>query len=82
MNLSDWIGFTGVAILLLAFLLNLMKKLSAASIIYLLMNLLGAGLACLASIMINYIPFIILEAAWTLVTAVTLINILLAKKTG
>jgi hypothetical protein len=81
MNLSDWIGFTGVAILLIAFLLNLLKRLSTDSPPYILMNMIGAGLACVASIMINYIPFIILEAAWTLVSVVTLIRIISSKKT-
>jgi hypothetical protein len=28
------------------------------------MNIAGAGMACLASVMINYIPFILLEAVW------------------
>jgi hypothetical protein len=81
MNLSDWIGFTGVTILLIAFLLNLLKKISANSLTYILMNISGAGLACLASVMINYIPFIILEAAWTLVSVVTLIRTIAGKKT-
>ena len=81
MNLSDWIGFAGVTILLIAFLLNLLKKISANSLLYIIMNMGGAGLACLASVMINYIPFIILEGAWTLVSAVTLIRVLVSKKT-
>ena len=81
MNISDWIGFTGVTILLIAFLLNLLKKISANSLLYILMNMVGAGLACLASVMINYIPFIILEGAWTLVSLITLIQIIFSKKT-
>ena len=81
MNLSDWIGFTGVTILLIAFLLNLLKKIPASSLLYILMNIVGGGLACLASVMINYIPFIILEGAWTLVSVVTLIKAVLSKKT-
>ena len=74
MNLSDWIGFTGVAILLLAFLLNLLKKIQANSLPYILMNIIGAGLSCLASWMIHYIPFVILEAAWTVVSIFALIR--------
>jgi hypothetical protein len=45
------------------------------------MNMVGAGLACLASVMINYVPFIILEAAWTLVSMVTFIRVIMSKKT-
>jgi hypothetical protein len=69
MNTNDLIGFTGVSILLFAFLLNLSGKIGQHSLPYILLNLFGAGIACLASILISYIPFIILEAAWTLVSA-------------
>ena len=80
MNLSDWIGFTGVTILLIAFLLNLLKKISTNSLAYVLMNIVGAGLACLASVMINYVPFIILEGAWTLVSLISLIRLITRAK--
>jgi hypothetical protein len=76
MTLADWIGSIGVSILLIAFLLNLLKKITQDSVVYILMNLIGALLAGLASVMINYTPFIILEAAWVLVSLITLINIL------
>ena len=76
LTLNDWIGFIGVAILLLAFLLNLLKKISSNSLPYILMNIIGAGLACLASWLINYIPFVILEAAWTAVSIFALVNYL------
>jgi hypothetical protein len=76
MTLADWIGSVGVSILLIAFLLNLLKKIAQDSVVYVLMNLVGALLAGLASVMINYTPFIILEAVWVLVSLVTLITIL------
>ena len=60
LTINDWIGFVGVAILLLAFLLNLMGKLSKDGLTYILLNIVGAGLACLASWLINYITFVIL----------------------
>lgn len=74
LNLNDWIGFTGVAILLLAFLLYLLKKISSNSLPYIVMNIIGAGLACLASWLIDYIPFVVLEAVWMLVSIIALIN--------
>jgi hypothetical protein len=40
------------------------------------MNVLGAGLACIASWLISYMPFVILEGTWTLVSFVALINYL------
>lgn len=79
LNLADWIGFTGVAILLVAFLLNLLKKISSNSLAYITMNIVGAGLACLASCMINYLPFVILEGTWTLVSVFALISHLRKK---
>lgn len=72
MTFTDWVGFVGVAILLLAFLLNLRGKISKDSLSYLLMNTFGASLACFASILLQYWPFIILEGCWTLVSMVGL----------
>jgi len=73
-NVNDYIGFAGVLILLVAFLLNLTGKISKESLSYILMNIIGAGLACLASWLIHYIPFVILEGTWTLVSLFALIN--------
>jgi hypothetical protein len=69
MNLTDWIGFTGVTILLVAYFLNLRNLLSKESFAYLFLNFLGAAIACLASVLLSYLPFIILEGCWTLVSA-------------
>jgi hypothetical protein len=74
MNFTDWIGFIGVTILLIAFFLNLNNRLKKDSFVYLLMNVLGAGLACFASVLLKYMPFIILEATWTLVSAYGLLQ--------
>ncbi len=80
MLLSDWIGFAGVTILLIAFLLNLLKKITENSYPYLGMNAFGAALTCLASVMINYVPFIILEAIWTLVSVISMVRLFMVKK--
>jgi hypothetical protein len=74
MKLNDWIGFAGVTILLIAFFLNLTHKLSKDSTTYILLNIIGAGIACLASVLINYLPFIILEGCWACVSIWALIN--------
>jgi hypothetical protein len=79
-TINDIIGFTGVFILLIAFLLNLSGKLSQNSIVYILLNIIGAGLACLASILIRYLPFVILEGTWTLVSLVALIRYFTKKE--
>jgi hypothetical protein len=79
MNTTDWIGFIGVAILLAAFFLNLSGKVSKDSSMYLMMNIIGAGLACYASVLLNYMPFIILEGCWTLVSIVGLAKLVKLK---
>jgi len=60
MTITDWIGFTGVGILLLAYFLTLINK-TNNSFLYLGLNILGAGIACYASIRLAYWPFILLE---------------------
>jgi len=68
MSAADWIGTVGVGLLLIAFGLNLMKVIASETYIYLSLNLTGALLAGLASVLINYVPFIILEAVWVMVS--------------
>jgi hypothetical protein len=75
MKLSDLIASAGVIILLIAFLLNLYRKLSAESKIYSLLNFIGAGICCFASYMIRFYPFIILEAIWAFVALVSLFKV-------
>jgi hypothetical protein len=70
---SDVVGSVGVSLLLLAFLLQLRGRLQAGSVKYALLNAIGAGLACLASAMLPYWPFVILEGTWTLVSAWALV---------
>jgi hypothetical protein len=72
MTITDWTGAIGVTLLLVAFFLNLTGKIGKESIVYLFLNVLGAGIACLASVLLRYLPFIILEGCWTLVSAVGL----------
>lgn len=71
---SVLIGSTGVTLLLLAFLLNLFNKLPQNSAPYALLNIVGAGLACYASWLIDYMPFVVLEGAWFVVAVVGLVR--------
>jgi hypothetical protein len=79
MNTTDWIGFFGVTILLIAYFLNLTDIIKQKSITYLLLNILGAGIACYASILLDYLPFIILEGCWTLVSTIGLVSYWIKK---
>jgi hypothetical protein len=66
------IGSVGVALLLLAFVLNLLKVLRADGPPYSLLNFVGAGLAGYASYLIDFMPFVVLEGTWALVAAASL----------
>ena len=67
MDHSVLIGSIGVSLLLLAFILNLFKLIQSDSFIYSLMNFTGASVAGYASILINFIPFVILEFFWAFI---------------
>jgi len=68
------IGSLGVALLLLAFLLNLARVLSTESYPYTALNFAGASLAGYASYLIGFVPFVILEGTWAVVAAVALVR--------
>jgi len=58
------IGSCGVGLLLLAFVLNMTRRLTENSPAYLLMNLLGAGMAAWYAFAGGVIPLVILEIVW------------------
>jgi hypothetical protein len=64
MKLSDFIASLGVIILLVAFLLNLYKKIAVNSRVYCAMNFVGAAMCGTSSYMISFYPFVILESIW------------------
>jgi hypothetical protein len=68
MNYNDIIGTIGVGLILMAFFLNTAKLVENNGKLYYVMNVIGAALACYASLLINYWPFVILEGTWTLVS--------------
>lgn len=74
MNTVDWLGFVGVFQILLAYVLNIFGKLEKKDLMFILLNLIGASLACLASILMEYMPFIFLEGVWALVSLIALLK--------
>ena len=74
MNTTDLLGFAGVALILIAYFLNLNQRLAANDLRYILMNLVGAILACLASVLMKYYPFVLLEGTWAMVSLVALVK--------
>jgi hypothetical protein len=74
MNMSEIVGSIGVAILLISFALTAMGRLRGDSTLNLMMNLSGAATACAASAMIAFKPFVVLEGAWAITAALSLIR--------
>lgn len=74
MNYIDWIGFTGVFQILLAYTLNITGVIKHKDLFFILLNLIGAAMACIASVLMAYVPFIILEGSWTLISFITLLK--------
>lgn len=68
----DLIGTIGVALLLGAFAANLAGFLSRRHAVYQGINAAGASLAAYASLMIPFIPFVVLEGVWAVVSLVAL----------
>ena len=67
MSYSTVIGSAGVIMLLVAFFLHLFGFLPQGKL-YILLNIIGAGLSCYASVLIRYWPFVVLEGCWVLVS--------------
>ena len=72
MTFDEAIGALGVFVLLVAFVLNAAGRLPHASWSYQGLNVLGAGLACYASMLIDFLPFIVLEGSWCAVALTAL----------
>jgi hypothetical protein len=76
MSYNDVIGTIGVGLILLAYFCNTFGMLKTNSKLFFVLNIVGAGLACYASWLINYLPFVILEGTWFLVSLIGLLKVL------
>jgi hypothetical protein len=70
MSYNDIIGTIGVGLILIAFFCSTFNWISGKSKLFFLLNIVGAGLACYASYLIDYWPFVILEGTWFIVSVV------------
>jgi hypothetical protein len=80
--MANLVGTAGVALLLGAFLLNLLKLLRADGAPYSLLNLAGAALACYSAYLIYFLPFVILEGVWAAAAAFALARTALNPRSG
>jgi len=74
MNFNDIIGTIGVGIILIAYFLNNFSFIKPNGDLYFILNIIGASIACYASILINYIPFVILEGSWAFISVISLLK--------
>ncbi|HEV8285408.1 MAG TPA: hypothetical protein VGQ09_13920 [Chitinophagaceae bacterium] len=81
MTYNDIIGTTGVALILIAYFLNTERLIPVNGKLFYVMNMIGAALACYASYLISYWPFVILEGTWALVSIYGLMRTMRIKMT-
>lgn len=74
MTYIDIISTIGVSLILLAFFLNTFKFISDNGKLYFILNIIGGAFACYGSVLLNSLPFIILEGTWSVVALVGLIR--------
>ncbi|MGH2554042.1 MAG: CBU_0592 family membrane protein [Chitinophagaceae bacterium] len=70
MNFSEITGTTGVGLILIAYFCSIFGFIHEKSKLFFLFNIAGAGLACYASLLIRYWPFVVLEGVWCLVSVI------------
>jgi len=67
-NINDLLGSIGVTLMLIPFILNIADVLSNDSPLYIIPNIIGGSLTCAAAFNIGFLPFVILEGAWALIS--------------
>lgn len=80
MSYTDIISTIGVSLILLAFFLNTFKYISDNSKLYFLLNIIGGAFACYGSVLLNSLPFIILEGTWSLVALIGFIKTFMERR--
>lgn len=78
---NDIIGTIGVGLILIAYFLGTEKLIKNDGKLFYVMNIIGACLACYASLLIDYWPFVILEGTWVLVSVYGLMRAMRIKMT-
>lgn len=74
MNTNDIIGTIGVGLILIAYYLNIFSLIKKDGVLFYILNILGGSIACFASILISFWPFIILEGTWAIVSIIGLLK--------
>jgi hypothetical protein len=72
MSTANLFATLGVSLLLLAFVLDVFDLTADDSDLFLILNAVGAGLACYGAWLVPFWPFVVLEGIWMLVSLVGL----------
>lgn len=75
----ELINAVGVGMILLAFFLLTFKIIDQESILYLLLNIFGAGIAGYGAYLLESKSFVVLEFTWVLVSTISLVKVLRKK---
>ena len=81
MDYNEIVGTIGTGLILIAYYLNTAGMIIKNGKLFYVMNIIGAAVACYASWLLGYRPFIILEGVWTLVSIYGLMKIMKIKMT-
>jgi len=81
MTYNDLMGTIGVGLILFAYFLNTMKYTPVNGKLFYVLNSIGGALSCYAALLINFWPFVILEAAWTIISIYGLMRTMRIKLT-
>lgn len=74
MTTNDIIGSIGVGITLLAYFLSVFSLIQKEGVLFFWMNILGSGIACFASVLIEFWPFVVLEGSWVVISIIGLVK--------
>ena len=76
MQYNDIIGTIGVGLILVAYALSLFSMIAKEGKLFFMLNIIGSALACYASVLIHYVPFIVLEGVWCIVSLIGIFKLL------
>jgi len=74
MTTNDIIGSIGVGITLLAYFLSVFSLIQKEGALFFWMNIIGSGIACFASVLIEFWPFVVLEGSWVIISIIGLVK--------
>jgi hypothetical protein len=80
MQYNDIIGTIGVGLILVAYALSLFSLIVKEGKFFFLLNIIGSALACYASVLIHYVPFIVLEGVWCVVSLIGFYKLLIKNR--